>query len=301
MLDILFPKCYNQAKSSYLSYIICYFCQIYIYPVVYIKTHKRYMKYGRHHMRTLVIASQKGGTGKTTTSAAIAHWAASHGSKTLCIDLDPQGSLTYVLQGDGNAPGCYELMKGASASELVQACQKGGPHLLAASLQLAGADAEFSSRPGRDFLLKKSLEPLRDTYNLAVIDTPPTLGTLLVNALSAADEVLIPVQADVFALQSVYQLMETIGQVREYCNPGLKVAGVLLTRYNGRAVLSRDLRESLEATCRELAAPVFATAIREGIAAKEAQTLRESLFTYAPKSNPALDYAALMGELKIGV
>lgn len=251
-------------------------------------------------MRTLAIASQKGGTGKTTTSAAIAYWAAGRGTNTLCIDLDPQGSLTYILHGDGNAPGCYELLKGSPARELVQPGPEGGPRLLAASLQLAGADAEFSSRPGRDFLLKKALEPLRDEYGLCIIDTPPTLGTLLVNALSAADEVLVPVQADVFALQSVYQLMETVGQVREYCNPGLAVAGVLLTRYNGRAVLSRDLRESLEAACRELDAPLFATAIREGIAAKEAQTLRESLFTYAPKSNPALDYAALMGELELG-
>lgn len=251
-------------------------------------------------MRVIAIASQKGGTGKTTTSAAIAHWAAAKGLRVLCVDLDPQGSLTYILQGDGNAQGCYELLKGAPARELVQVGSNREPHLLAASLQLAGVDAEFSSRPGRDFLLKKSLESLKEDYDLAVIDTPPTLGTLLVNALAAAGEVVIPVQADVFALQSIYQLMETISQVREYCNPELKVAGVLLTRYNGRAVLSRDLRESLEATGNEVGAPVFATVIREGIAAKEAQTMRESLFAYAGRSNPALDYAALMDELKIG-
>ena len=249
-------------------------------------------------MKTLAIASQKGGTGKTTTSAAVAFWAASQGLRVLAADLDPQGSLTYILQGDGDAPGCYELLKGAPAQELIQPGRENAPDLIPASLQLAGADAEYSSRPGRDFLLKKSLTQV--DYDLAVIDTPPTLGTLLVNALAAADQVVIPVQADVFALQSVYQLMETITQVREYCNPGLKVAGVVLTRYSGRAVLSRDLKESLEETCRELGVPVFRTVIREGIAAKEAQTMRESLFTYAPKSNPAQDYAALMGELAIG-
>lgn len=250
-------------------------------------------------MRTITIASQKGGTGKTTTAAAIACWTAEKGVKTLCVDLDPQGSLTYILRGDGNAPGAYELMKGAAAEGAVQKLEAGMPDLIPASLQLAGADAEFSSRPGRDFLLKKALSPLTGEYGLVVVDTPPTLGTLLVNALAACGEAVVPVQADVFALQSVYQLMETIGQVREYCNPGLRVSGVLLTRYNGRTVLTRDLRENLMGTCKELNLPLFSTVIREGIAAKEAQTLRESLFAYAPKSNPAQDYAALMGELNL--
>ena len=251
-------------------------------------------------MRVLAIASQKGGTGKTTTSAAISAWAVSRSLRVLAVDLDPQGSLTYILQGDGNVPGSYELMKGGDADELVQRRSDRMPDLISASLQLAGADAEYSSRPGRDFLLKKALAPLADQYDLAILDTPPTLGTLLVNALAAATEVVIPVQADVFALQSIYQLMETISQVREYCNPGLAVSGVLLTRYSARAVLTRDLKESLEENCQELGVPIFKTVIREGIAAKEAQTMRESLFTYAPKSNPAQDYIALMGELKIG-
>lgn len=249
-------------------------------------------------MRTIVIASQKGGTGKTTTCAAVAHWTAARGLRTVALDLDPQGSLTYILRGNGDAPGCYELMKGAGPLTLVQHGErKGLPDIISASLQLAGSDAEYSSRPGRDFLLRRGLDGLRGEYDIAVIDTPPTLGTLLVNALAAGDELLVPVQADVFAVQSLYQLMETVSQVREYCNPGLTVRGILLTRYSARAVLSRDLREGLEAACRELGAPVFGTAIREGIAVKEAQTMRQSIFTYAPKSNPTQDYAVLMEEL----
>ena len=172
------------------------------------------------------------------------------------------------------------------------------PDLIPASLQLAGADAENSNRPGRDFLLQGALEPVRGLYDLIVIDTPPTLGTLLVNALTASDGVIIPVQADTFAMQSVYQLTDTIKQVQQYCNKGLTISGVLVTRYSSRTVLARDLKESLESKCAALGVHVFKTPIREGVAVKEAHTLQESLFEYAPCSNPAQDYMQLMAELK---
>ena len=133
---------------------------------------------------------------------------------------------------------------------------------------------------------------------MIIIDTPPTLGTLLVNALTAATQVLIPVQADAFAMQSLYQLADTLGQVREYCNPELAALGVLLTRYNGRTVLSRDLRERLEEGGRALGLPVMPVAVREGVAVKEAQTLAVGLFDYAPRSKPAQDYQALWQSLR---
>ena len=252
-------------------------------------------------MRVITVASQKGGTGKTTTSGTISCWATAQGMKTLAIDLDPQGSLTCIMRGNANSPGSYELMKGVPTEQIIQSgTGRNMPDLVPASLSLAAADAEYSARPGRDFLLKKAVDTLRDVYELVVIDTPPTLGTLLIHSLTAADEVLIPVQVDTFALQSIYQLMETIRQVKEYCNSGLTVSGVLLTRYNGRTVLTRDLRDRLEDVCRGLDIPLLGTVISEGIATKETQTMRESLFTYAPHSKPAQDYAALMGELEIG-
>ena len=113
-------------------------------------------------MRTIAIASQKGGTGKTTT-------AAEHGTKTLCVDLDPQGSLTHILQGDGDGPGAYEIMKGLPVDQAIQA-REGLPDIIPASLQLAGADAEYIGKPGRDFFLKKALEPLGDPAKFRVND-----------------------------------------------------------------------------------------------------------------------------------
>ena len=247
-------------------------------------------------MKVMTVASQKGGTGKTTTAAAIACWAAEHGIRTLAVDLDPQGSLTHIFRGNGTAPGAYELMKGgALASEIVQV-GKELPDLISASLQLAGADAEFSTKPSRDFFLKKALERDSGRWDLVVVDTPPTLGTLLVNALTAADKVIIPLQADTFAAQAIFQLMETIDQVQQYCNRDLKVAGVLLTRYSGRTVLSRDLREDLEEKCAAMDLRLLPP-ISEGIVVKEAQTMQQSLFTYAPKSRPAVDYCTVIEEV----
>ena len=132
-----------------------------------------------------------------------------------------------------------------------------------------------------------------------MIDTPPTLGTLLINSLTAATEVIIPVLADTFALQSVYQLMDTIAQVQQHCNKSLTVSGVVVTKYSNRTVLARDLWEAMYNKCAQMGIRVFNTRIREGVAVKEAQTMRLDLFSYAPRSNPAKDYMQLLDEIKI--
>lgn len=251
-------------------------------------------------MKVITVASQKGGTGKTTTAAALVTWAHKEGMKALAVDLDPQGSLTHILRGDGNAPGAYELMKGTPATQIIQKDRSDMPDIIPASLQLAGSDAEYSNTSGRDFFIKNALKPIGKRYDLIVIDTPPTLGTLLVNAMTASNEVVIPVQADTFAVQSIFQLMETISQIRQYCNPELAVAGVLLTRHSWRTILSRDLRDDLKERCSQLGVRLFKTAIREGVAIKESQTLQKSLFDYAPKSKPTQDYRAFINEMKLG-
>lgn len=249
-------------------------------------------------MRIISVANQKGGTAKTSTAHALVTGAAYKRKSSLAIDFDPQGNLSFIMGADANRAGAYELMKQkAQAERVIQHTSQGD--IIPASLNLAAADIEFSGKPGRDFFLQAALEPLQNVYDVAIVDTPPTLGTLLVNALTASDEVIIPMNADILSLQGLYQLAETINQVKSFCNKGLKVTGILITKYSGRTVLARDIKETIEAKCAELGIPVLNTVIRDGVAVREAQTTQESLFTYAPNSNPAKDYLQLFDEINL--
>lgn len=249
-------------------------------------------------MRIISVANQKGGTAKTSTAHALATGATYKGKKALAIDLDPQGNLTYIMGANANMAGAYEVMKKqVSIAEAIQHTPQGD--IIPASLNLAAADTELSNKPGRDFFLQAVLEPLQSLYDVIVVDTPPTLGTLLINALTASNEVIIPMNADILSLQGLYQLAETIKQVQSYCNKDLTVKGILLTRYSGRTVLARDLKDTIESKCTELNIPLLNTVIRDGVAVREAQTMQDSLFTYAPNSNPAKDYLCLFDEISL--
>lgn len=244
--------------------------------------------------RITTIANQKGGVGKTTTASALATGLTAKGFKTLIVDIDPQSNMSYTFGADDQQASIYEVLKGtATPQEAIQHTKQGD--IISSTLLLAGADMEFTDT-GREYLLKSFIEPLKNIYSHIIIDTPPTLGILTINALTASDDVIIPMGADIFSLQGLSQLYITIEKVRKFCNPNLKIAGLLITRYSGRTILSRDLKEVIGEKAAQINASVFSSVVREGIAVKEAQTQQQSVFESAPKSNPAQDYMEFIEE-----
>ena len=239
----------------------------------------------------IAIANQKGGVAKTATAQAIATGAAQGGRRSLAIDADPQSNLSYSMGGNSADMGLYELMTGAATpGQIIQHTAQGD--LITASSSLA---LPFTGKdPGK--LLAKALRPIKSKYDVIAIDCPPALNILLANALIAADVVIIPLTADMYALQGLYQLKQSIQDAQRY-NTGLKIGGVVFTRHNARTILARDLTDVITEKCGELDIPVYKTTIREGVAVREAQTQRMSIFDYAPKSKPAKDYMQLMTDI----
>ena len=238
------------------------------------------------------VINQKGGVGKSTTAEALTAGLSLKGFKCLAIDLDAQGNFSYTAKAktDG-ATALGVLMGEVKIQDAIQHTSRGD--IIAASKALSGADA-FITNTGKEYRLKEALESLQGAYDYIVIDTPPALGILTINALTACNSVIIPAQADIYSLQGIEQLAGTIKPVKKYCNPSLKISGILLTRYSPRAVLSREIAEQLAA---RLKTKVFKTAIRENISVKEAQISQQSIFDYAPNSNAAKDYTAFIDEL----
>ena len=247
------------------------------------------------------IAIQKGGQGKTVTAYALGAGLALRGQRVLFIDLDAQGNLSYTLGADATGltgRSAFEVLQGAtSATEAIQHTPLGD--IIASSPALAAADTTLTA-VGKEYRLREALEALGDAYDRIILDTPPSLGILTVNALTAADSLIIPAQADMYSLQGIGQLWQTIQTIRRYCNPRLAIEGVLLTRYNGRAVISRDLSDMLEQTAAQMGTKVFKARIRECTALKEAVAVKTDIYTYAPRSNAAADYSAFIGELLEG-
>ena len=242
-------------------------------------------------MKILTLAVQKGGTGKTTTAAAIVQAAAKEGCRCLAIDLDPQGQLSYLLGAEITGRGSHGLIEGDDPAALIQHISP-GLDAIPASWGLS----TITSGRGSARRLEKALRPIKGSYDLIIIDTPPTAGELQYNALQAATGLLIPLQADIFSLQSLYQITETARQIQD-SNKSLEILGIVITQYDGRSTLTRQMKEKITETADSLGLPCLAT-IRAAIAVKEAAALQEPLFDYAPKSKPAADYMALYERIK---
>lgn len=245
-------------------------------------------------MKTVAIVCQKGGVGKSTTALNLGAGLSRKKKRVLFVDLDAQGNLTETLGGGGDGPTALDVLTGkVPARAALRSVALGS--LLPAGPSLWGADMTVCG-PGREYALREALAPLQGEYEYAVIDTPPALGILTVNALTAAETAIVTAQADVYSLRAIGQLSMTVDVVRDHCNAALRIGGILLTRHSARAVLSRDMAEMIEQTAAALHTKVFKACIREAVAVKESQAFQRDIFTYAPKSRVAKDYQDFVNE-----
>lgn len=242
----------------------------------------------------IAIINQKGGVGKSTTAGALGAGLILKGYKVLYIDMDSQANLTFSLKAINRPLTSLEVLTGtATAKEAITKTEQGD--IIPASGNLAGADA-LITETGKEYRLKEALEPLKKNYDYIIIDTPPALGLLAINALTASKSVIIPSQADIYSLQGIGQLSQTIETVKKYCNPKLSIKGLLVTRCNERANLTKGMIKLLEDTARQLDTKLYKSRIRECTAIKEAQALQQDIFTYSPRSNASKDYKQFIDE-----
>ena len=245
---------------------------------------------------TLAVVNQKGGVGKTTTAVNLSAALALLGYPVLLVDLDPQGNSTsgFGVSKAGLRLTVYEaLMSGGSVDSVIRPTAIEGLDIAPSDVRLAGAEVELVSSMAREAKLRGALRPAKDRYDAIVVDCPPSLGLLTVNALTAADACLIPLQPEYYALEGLSALMTTIELVRKHLNPPLAIAGVLLTMVDSRTKLSDQVAEEVR---RHFGDRVFRTAIPRSVRLAEAPSYGEPIFRYAPESRGAEAYADLARE-----
>ena len=244
-------------------------------------------------MTTIALINQKGGVGKTTSTINLGAGLAMLGKSVLLVDLDPQAHLTYGLGIEAHELDCtvYEVLRGeVTAQEAI--LKRDQLEVLPSSLSLSAAEMELSGTAGREFLLKEALEglPPRD---FVLLDCPPSLGLLTLNALTAAQEVFIPLQTEFLALQGMSKLMDTINVVRKRLNPGLTISGIIGTQFDSRKNLNKEVVDKIREYFSD---KVFSTLIHDNVALAEAPSYGQTIFEYRPTCRGAQDYLALCRE-----
>lgn len=247
--------------------------------------------------RTVAVANQKGGVGKTTTAASLAAWFAECGVEVLLIDLDPQGNLTSSLGVDRETLQytTYDLLLGeATIPEVTLPEIRPGLGLVAARRELAGAEVELATLEHKEFQLRRALHGQIDLYDLVLIDCPPSLGLLTINALSAATDVIIPIQCEYLALEGLMQLVGSMELIKRRVNPALDILGVVMTMYDARTRLAADVVENVR---QHFPGHSFATIIPRSVRLAEAPSYGQSIVEYAPGSPGAVAYRELTLEV----
>ena len=252
-------------------------------------------------MKTFILANQKGGVGKSTTAVNIATILKNKGKKVLFIDADPQGNSTDSFKAKiKDVPTLYDVILDDERIPIAEAIQKLKlGDIVASDPLLTKADSILLNDVEGIYRFQDALTNLSG-YDFVIIDTAPSMNSLLHSCLIAADRVIIPVTADRYAIQGLYQLNDTINAVKRRQNNKLKISGLLLTKYSERRLLDKEVKETLEKTAHEMNTKLFSTTIRESVKVKEAQALRCSLINYAPEATTAQDYKNFVDELLKG-
>ncbi len=246
-------------------------------------------------MRTLTVINQKGGVGKSTTALAIGQGLLLKGYKVLFVDLDVQGNMTFSMQANIKGYNSLGVLQRPETA-LKEIQHKAQGDIIASTPALAEVEKQLT-QTGKEYRLKEALENVKELYDYCIIDTPPALNVLTINALTAAEGVIIPTQADMYSMQGISQLADTIEAVQKYTNPRLSIIGILITRFNARANVRKAVANMLEGIAKQLHTKVFRTRIRECTAVVEAQAYKKSIYEHAPTCNAVADYTALITEL----
>ena len=245
----------------------------------------------------IAIANQKGGVGKTTTAINLAAALAIAGKNILLVDLDPQAnsSVTF-LNLEAVEPSAYELLTDGDVrcEDVIKPSPLSSLHVLPSRISLAKFESKLLGEFDAPFRLKDRIEAVRLQYDFILIDTPPTLGLITVNALVASDYLIIPIQPSYYALEGTDDLLETVEKVKSRPNPDLKVLGVVITLLDKRTTLARDIQEQIKQVFGD---KVFTTVISKSVRLEESPAYKESIFTFAPTSSGAIEYSRLCEEV----
>ena len=246
--------------------------------------------------KVIAVTNQKGGVGKTTTCSALCGGLVKLGYKVLAIDLDPQGNLSFSLGIEvDDCFTIYDVLKGNC--DLSDAIQTGEVcDVVPSNILLSGLELEMTG-VGREYVLREQMNEIADEYDYVILDTPPALSVLTINAYTASDELVIPMLCEILSLQGIAQLKQTIFAVKRYYNKGLTVRGILLNKYNSRLTLTKEVEELAQMIAEQLETGIFNAKISSSVCIAEAPAHGESVMTYSPKSKAAKEYMAFINEL----